>query len=223
MPFVEIKIIAANKLPSADANGKSDPYVVVSTSKGDIKTEVVKNTLDPTWNEMVVIELANPLKDAVGFQVFDWDRVGDPDFLCCAAVMVNDLIPGVPKDMTLPLTKIDKKEWIKKKKKGISTPPLKDCGTLHIVLRALDFGPYMQPPDVQGYPIYFHCLPGFPAPPPIISPIPYRDPLPPVTRLPDLTNYEGAVPEGWKKMKCGFLKAKKDKKRGLERLIRKKI
>ena len=222
MPYVEIKIIAANGLPSSDANGKSDPYVVVSTSKCDIKTEVKKCTLDPTWNEMVVMEVGNPLKDAVGFQIFDWDRFSDNDFLCSACIMVNDLVPGVPKDMVLELTKIDKKEWIRVKRKGVSSPPLTKCGTLHIEVRALDFGPYTQPPDVQGYPIYFHCLPGFPAPPPIISPVPYKDPLPPVARLPNLENYEGDVPKDFKRMKCGFLKAKKDKKRGLERLLRKK-
>ena len=206
MPSVEIKIIGANKLPQGDIIGKSDPYLYISTSKGEIRTEVVKNTLDPVWDEMVVMDIGDPLKDAVCFQVYDWDMLGKHDFLCAGSIMVNDLVPGVPKDMTVKLFKIDKKEWKKQKKKGGTRPPLKDRGTLHIIVRALDFGPYVQPPDVQGFPIYFHCLPGFEAPPPIISPFPYKDPLPPVAKLPDLDNYEGEVPKEWKRMKCGFLK-----------------
>lgn len=212
MPFVEIKILEASGLPSADVNGKSDPYVYVSTSKGEIETEVKKCTLAPVWNEMVVMEIGDPLKDAVGIQVYDWDRVGKHDYLCGCSIMVNDLVPGVPKEGQFDLWKIDKKAWKKDKKKGVSTPPLKNCGKIHLIIRALDFGPFVQPPDVQGYPIYFHILPGFPAPPPIISPFPYKDPLPPVARLPDTINYEGEPPKNWKKMHCGFLKPKKIEK-----------
>lgn len=50
---IEMEIFAARNLAKADLLGLSDPYTIVQTTTGPAryKTKIVKNTLNPTWNE----------------------------------------------------------------------------------------------------------------------------------------------------------------------------
>ncbi|EJD41855.1 hypothetical protein AURDEDRAFT_115297 [Auricularia subglabra TFB-10046 SS5] len=46
---LRVQVIACRNLHSADANGKSDPYVSVSFQRQKKKTPVIQKTLDPHW------------------------------------------------------------------------------------------------------------------------------------------------------------------------------
>ncbi|XP_062400574.1 copine-9-like [Sardina pilchardus] len=80
----------ANKLDKKDFFGKSDPFLVFYRSNEDgtfticHKTEVIKNTLNPVWQQFTipVRALCNGDYDrTVKVDVFDWDRDGSHDFI----------------------------------------------------------------------------------------------------------------------------------------------
>jgi len=82
--------LSANHLDKKDFLGKSDPFVVIS--RGDAsggftavhKTEVIKNTLDPTWNEFQIpfgrLAGNNP-NTTLSFECWDWDSDGSNDLI----------------------------------------------------------------------------------------------------------------------------------------------
>jgi len=94
-------VMSCNHLDKKDTFGKSDPYMTISRILPDgttslvHKTEVIKNTLDPTWREFYL-----PLSRLSGgdlnapllFQCFDWDRVGSHDFIGECRMSVQDII-----------------------------------------------------------------------------------------------------------------------------------
>ncbi|XP_062921565.1 copine-5-like isoform X3 [Mobula hypostoma] len=80
----------ANKLDKKDFFGKSDPFMVFYRSNEDgtfticHKTEVVKNTLNPVWQQFCipVRALCNGDYDrTIKVEVYDWDRDGSHDFI----------------------------------------------------------------------------------------------------------------------------------------------
>uniref|UniRef100_A0A4W3H8C8 Copine Va n=1 Tax=Callorhinchus milii TaxID=7868 RepID=A0A4W3H8C8_CALMI len=80
----------ANKLDKKDFFGKSDPFMVFYRSNEDgtfticHKTEVVKNTLNPVWQQfsIAVRGLCNGDYDrTIKVEVYDWDRDGSHDFI----------------------------------------------------------------------------------------------------------------------------------------------
>ena len=98
---VEITLVGAKGLPKADVFGSSDPYVKVKWEGEEVhKTAVVKNNLNPEWdNESVVIRVRIPESDEQAentepllLEVYDYDRVGTHDLLGHATIPVNTLI-----------------------------------------------------------------------------------------------------------------------------------
>jgi len=79
-----VTLVKAANLRPADPNGLADPWVAVGTYDDDghfkalKKTKVIKESLNPEWNEDVVIELTNTnLKHTEGLKFLIWDQ----DFL----------------------------------------------------------------------------------------------------------------------------------------------
>jgi Ca2+-dependent lipid-binding protein len=79
-----VTVVKALNLKSMDINGKSDPYVKVTLiSKGKRlkkkKTSVMKNTLNPVYNESMLFDLPTELVDSVDIviKVIDYDRFVD--------------------------------------------------------------------------------------------------------------------------------------------------
>ena len=81
---------AAENLDKKDFFGKSDPYVVISKGFSNGKfvkvheTEVIKNTLNPTWKpfNIPVRTLCNNDYDReLKFDVYDWNSSGNSDFI----------------------------------------------------------------------------------------------------------------------------------------------
>ncbi|KAK5109382.1 hypothetical protein LTR62_007048 [Meristemomyces frigidus] len=93
-----IKIIEAEDLKAGDANGLSDPYVVLGDEyqKRLAKTKTVYSSLNPRWDETVDILTTGPLN--VVATVWDWDLVGDHDCLGRTSLKLdpnhfNDFLP----------------------------------------------------------------------------------------------------------------------------------
>jgi len=169
----EIQVIEANGLPVADAGGTSDPYLEVCTSAERQKTQVVKKTLSPVWRETKIVSVMDPRKDAIGFLVFDWDRMSCDDVIAYSFISVMNVpTTGMPLDVWIDLYKKSKKAQKQQKKaakSGKIPKPTVPGGRLHIIIRALDVTappPMAMPP--QGYyppqPMPGQPMPGQPMP-----------------------------------------------------------
>ncbi|GAA5874962.1 hypothetical protein JCM1840_007163 [Sporobolomyces johnsonii] len=102
--LLRVDLFDAKGLPSADKNGKSDPYAVFELDGKRVhKSEVIKKTLAPVWNEKFECEVAR--RDIAKFElvVYDWDRVGNPDKLGRATIDLASLEPMEPKELTVEL------------------------------------------------------------------------------------------------------------------------
>jgi len=83
---VRIGIKKATNLRAADfgfSGGKSDPYCtceLLGRPEGQIKTPVLRRTLEPEWNYEGEIEGCKP-DDQLEFNVWDYDMVGNDDLL----------------------------------------------------------------------------------------------------------------------------------------------
>ncbi|KAK4892064.1 hypothetical protein LTR27_009414 [Elasticomyces elasticus] len=93
-----IKIIEAEDLKAGDANGSSDPYVVLGDEyqKRLAKTKTVYQSLNPRWDETIDILTTGPLN--VVATVWDWDMLGDHDCLGRTSLKLdpshfNDYLP----------------------------------------------------------------------------------------------------------------------------------
>lgn len=94
MGVLRVDIFDGVDLPSADRNGKSDPYCKFELNGAEaFKTKVIKKTLSPTWNES--FEVPVPSRTAAKFKVnvYDYDFADKPDFLGAADVRLDQLEP----------------------------------------------------------------------------------------------------------------------------------
>ena len=92
--------IRGNKLDKMDWFGKSDPYInIYRANEGNTwtlvkKTEVIKNTLDPSWQpfSMTVDALCRGDYDrSLKFEVVDWNSDGSADYIGEFVVSLRDL------------------------------------------------------------------------------------------------------------------------------------
>jgi len=182
MPRFEINVVEANALPSADLNGKSDPYVEVCTATERQKTDVKKATLNPVWRETKIVSIANPNTDGIGFLVYDWDRIGANDIIAYGYISVIGVpMNGAPLDAWVALYKKSKKakkaekKAEKSAKSGKPPKPGVPGGRLHLIVRALDVVA-MPPPPMAGMPppgMPPQPMPGQPYPPQAMPGQPY--------------------------------------------------
>jgi hypothetical protein len=104
MGNLRVDVLDAQDLPSADSNGKSDPYVKFELNGEDIfKTKTQKKTLHPAWNEF--FEVTIPSRTAAKFRatVWDWDFADKPDHLGGADVRLDQLEPFKAQEVRLKL------------------------------------------------------------------------------------------------------------------------
>merc|ERR1711892_1150002 len=82
---VKVSILECKKLKNMDMVGKSDPYVQVLFVPGkhvEMKTEVIKNDLNPLFNNeqfMLQVSLDASKKLTVVFRVYDHDHLSKSD------------------------------------------------------------------------------------------------------------------------------------------------
>ena len=75
---IRVDLLDGKGLPSADRNGKSDPYCVFELNGERVyKSEICKKTLAPVWNEKFEMHVPSREKAEFLVEVYDWDRVGE--------------------------------------------------------------------------------------------------------------------------------------------------
>ena len=81
---INIHLIKATNLPSADSNGLSDPYCLFSilNTKTSIKSRRIDKCLNPIWDEYFHIPINSLNSDILRLEIFDWDKIGKDDKLC---------------------------------------------------------------------------------------------------------------------------------------------
>ncbi|EGC34138.1 hypothetical protein DICPUDRAFT_153687 [Dictyostelium purpureum] len=90
----KLRIICANKLVSADANGKSDPYVKVKSHciESFKATQVIDKNLNPVWESTHTLTMDDVTKDLLILDVYDHDLIGNDDLLGFVAIDLS-LLP----------------------------------------------------------------------------------------------------------------------------------
>ncbi|KFO75634.1 Ras GTPase-activating protein 4, partial [Cuculus canorus] len=74
-------VLEARDLARKDRNGASDPFVRLRYNGKVQESTVVKKSCYPRWNETFEFELAEPAREQLCVEVWDWDLVGRNDFL----------------------------------------------------------------------------------------------------------------------------------------------
>lgn len=105
---LDLDIISANGLLSADSNGKSDPFVKVYLNDSEdslFKSKTIKKTLDPVWDEKTSVEIFNRVNSTLTFKIRDWDfgAVQD-DPLGQTVLDLSDINPITPSEYSLQIT-----------------------------------------------------------------------------------------------------------------------
>ncbi|KAF4984077.1 hypothetical protein FZEAL_656 [Fusarium zealandicum] len=99
MGKLRVDVLDATDLPSADRNGKSDPYCKFELNGQELyKTKVQKKTLAPVWNEFFEVNV--PSRTGADFKVsiWDYDFADKPDFLGGADINLESLDPFRPSE-----------------------------------------------------------------------------------------------------------------------------
>ncbi|KAJ4290691.1 Tricalbin-2 [Collariella sp. IMI 366227] len=104
MGNLRVDVLDAQDLPSADSNGKSDPFVKFELNGQEVfKSKTQKKTLNPQWKEFFNVPV--PSRTAAKFRasVWDWDFADKPDFLGGTDIDLNLLEPFRGREFRLPL------------------------------------------------------------------------------------------------------------------------
>ena len=113
--ILHVYLMSANSLRNADVGisalgvgGKSDPYCMLTVGEQSMKSAIVDNNCNPTWNADFEFIVYQPLKEILSIKVFDSDvvkvpnplnnkRLGDIEF------PIATLLENPFQDVTLPL------------------------------------------------------------------------------------------------------------------------
>eukprot|EP00829_Urostomides_striatus_P010690 TRINITY_DN2539_c0_g1_i1.p1 TRINITY_DN2539_c0_g1~~TRINITY_DN2539_c0_g1_i1.p1 ORF type:complete len:295 (+),score=88.38 TRINITY_DN2539_c0_g1_i1:63-947(+) len=76
---LKIWVKEAKNLPPMDVNGLSDPYTIVTYASQAAKTRIIKNTLNPNWNEVFSFTVIDE-KEKIHVAVWDEDTIKKDDF-----------------------------------------------------------------------------------------------------------------------------------------------
>lgn len=104
MGNLRIDILDGTELPSADRNGKSDPYCKFELNGQDVfKTKIIKKTLNPTWNEFFEIPVPSRTGAKLKCTVYDYDFADSPDLLGATDLNLAQLEPFKAYEAQYPL------------------------------------------------------------------------------------------------------------------------
>jgi len=75
--LLELTVIGAKDLPAMDLNGKADPFFIVQFgTKQILKSEIIKKTKTPIWNETAKVIISLTEKNySINLSVWDWDKL----------------------------------------------------------------------------------------------------------------------------------------------------
>lgn len=102
--ILRVEVLDAADLPAADRSGYSDPYCkFVLSGKTVHKTQTVKKTLNPAWNEYFEVQVRSRTAAQFEVHVYDWDFGDKADFLGKAAINLTMLEPFQVQEVRLGL------------------------------------------------------------------------------------------------------------------------
>lgn len=131
MGNLRVDVLDATELPSADSNGKSDPFCKFELNGQEVfKTKVQKKTLHPAWNEFFEVPVPSRTAAKFSVKVMDWDFADKPDFLGAADINLEQLEPFKAQEVklildgksgTLRLRLLFRPDYVTRSKQGTST------------------------------------------------------------------------------------------------------
>lgn len=103
---LQLKVVCAKGLRSADRNGSSDPFCIVRINRERFKTRKLSRTLEPEWNETFNFKRSKhwTWDTMLSFVVSDADFLGTSDFLGETEVSLYELYQAQGSSMWLELT-----------------------------------------------------------------------------------------------------------------------
>ncbi|XP_029946655.1 extended synaptotagmin-1-like [Salarias fasciatus] len=84
-------LVAKDNLMGGMVKGKSDPYVKINVGGVSFKSHVIKENLNPTWNEMYEVVLRENSVQDINFEAFDKDLDSD-DFLGRLNIKLKEVV-----------------------------------------------------------------------------------------------------------------------------------
>merc|ERR1719208_464183 len=96
--LIHLNIVQAKDLIKADIIGKSDPYAVLTYGDEQIKTNTIKNNLNPEWNFKADIPYNPNYSDTIKVEIFDDDKLGKDKPLGSAIIDIPSLVNNDPLD-----------------------------------------------------------------------------------------------------------------------------
>lgn len=104
MGNLRVDVLDGADLPSADSNGKSDPYCKFELNGQEVfKTKTQKKTLHPAWNEFFEVPVPSRIAAKFRVNVMDWDFADKPDYLGGADINLDTLEPFKAQEVKLIL------------------------------------------------------------------------------------------------------------------------
>ena len=140
-PYIlQIDIDRAKSLPRAGITS-SDPYVIVRFGSSEVaRTEVVKWSVNPVWNETYTIPLLH-IQHPLVLEVWDWKKNGNDEILGNITFKLEEIGNNILLDDDFVLNQAGRKRvsgslscslYLEKRKKLISVSPLSDSNNQHV-------------------------------------------------------------------------------------------
>mmetsp|Transcript_267 Transcript_267/g.241 ORF Transcript_267/g.241 Transcript_267/m.241 type:complete len:115 (+) Transcript_267:866-1210(+) len=78
-----------------DKWGKCDPFVRIVYAGMTVRTNTVKENLNPVWNKDLLLPISIPtISDIITIQLMDEDSVGKNEAMGCQSFKIDDIIAG---------------------------------------------------------------------------------------------------------------------------------
>ncbi|KAG0275740.1 hypothetical protein BGZ95_008429 [Linnemannia exigua] len=104
MGNLTVTLVRAKNLIAADRGGVSDPYVVFKLNGKEVhKSEVVKKTVNPEYNETFVQPISSRAEDQFTFEVFDWNQLSTAKSLGSGIMDLRSIQLVLPNEFLIPL------------------------------------------------------------------------------------------------------------------------
>lgn len=106
---LHVKVVKCDALPAKDMNGMCDPYIKLFLAGAEYKTRIVRNDRNPWFEEEFRFCVDDVSNQKLRLECWDSDFVLfrqnlSEDCMGLAEIDVENLVPGIPNEMTLPLT-----------------------------------------------------------------------------------------------------------------------
>ncbi|KAF9409138.1 hypothetical protein BGZ94_002044, partial [Podila epigama] len=104
MGNLTVTLVRGKDLIAADRGGASDPYVVFKLNGKEVfKSDVVKKTLNPEFNEKFVVPVSSRAEDQFTLEVFDWNQLSTAKSLGTGGLDLRNIQLVLPNDFLIPL------------------------------------------------------------------------------------------------------------------------